>query len=95
MREHWKRQTLSCVPLASIILANSRSLRHKTEELQALVRHQHEYREACVLAVTETWLGMSDQDSDMVVDGFGTPLRTDRDIEITGKSRVGGVYIYK
>ncbi len=68
---------MSRIPLPFIILANARSLRNKTEELQALLSHQHDSREACILAVTETWLGESDSDNDVATKGFGAPLRTD------------------
>ncbi len=78
-------QSLSHIPLPSFILANARSLCNKTEELQAFVCHQHEYREACILAVTETWLGESDSDSNVATDCY---------IKITSKSCGGGVCLY-
>ncbi|KAK0146883.1 hypothetical protein N1851_013787 [Merluccius polli] len=40
--------------LPSVILANVRSLRNKTDELQANVFHMYEYRTASILAFTET-----------------------------------------
>lgn len=91
VRERMRRQHLSRMPLPSIILSNARSLRNKTEELQALVRHQHEFKEACILAFTETWLGERDADSDLAIDGFGVPFRNDRAPATTGKSCGGGV----
>ncbi|KAK0131335.1 hypothetical protein N1851_033984 [Merluccius polli] len=84
------RRPLSRVPLPSIILANMQSLRNKSDELQAHVRHQHEFKEACILALTETWLGETDSDAGIALDGFSAPFRMDRVTANTGKSRGGG-----
>lgn len=73
------RRPLARIPLPSIILANAQSLRNKTGDLQALIRFQHDYKNACILVLTETWLGEMDLDSDLALDGFGLPLCTDRD----------------
>lgn len=54
VRQCMRQQHLSRIPLPSIILSSAWSLCNKTEELQALVRHQHEFKEACILAFTET-----------------------------------------
>lgn len=70
------------------------SLRNKTDELQAHVHFSHEFRDACILAVTETWLAEKDRDSELVIDGFSAPLLTDRDAQTTGKTRGGGVCFY-
>ncbi|XP_063050601.1 alpha-1,6-mannosylglycoprotein 6-beta-N-acetylglucosaminyltransferase B-like [Engraulis encrasicolus] len=43
-------------PLPSVIFSNARSLRNKLDELRLYTRTCHEYREACLLAFTETWL---------------------------------------
>lgn len=88
------RRSLSRVPLPSIILANMQSLRNKSDELQAHVRYQHEFKEACILALTETWLGEADSDAGIALDGFGVPFRMDRVAATTGKSRGGGVCLY-
>ncbi|CDQ57272.1 unnamed protein product [Oncorhynchus mykiss] len=56
----------------------------KADELLANLRFQHEYREACLLAFTESWL------DDRVLDGF-TLVRADRDLTVTGKPHGGGV----
>lgn len=77
VRERVKRQPLSRTPLCSIILINAQSLCNKTDELQAHVRFCHEFRDTCILAVTETWLAERDLDSELVIDGFGAPLHTD------------------
>lgn len=89
-----KRQHLSRIPLPSIILSNAQSLRNKSEELQALVRCNHDFRESCILAFTESWLTDYDSATDLEIDGFGSPLRLDRDASVTGKSSGGGVCIY-
>lgn len=89
-----RRQHLSRIPLPSIILSNAWSLRNKTEELQALVRHQHKFKEACILAFTQTWLSERDAGGDLVIDGFGAPFRNDRASKTTGKLRGGGVCAY-
>lgn len=52
--ERMRRLPLSRIPLPSIILSNARSHLNKTEELKALVRHQHAFKEACILAFSET-----------------------------------------
>ncbi len=88
------RRPLSRVPLPSIILANMQSLRNKSDEVQAHVRYQHEFKEACILALTETWLGEADSDAGIALDGFGAPFRMDRVAATTGKSRGGGVCLY-
>ena len=87
-------------PLPSIILANTRSVKPsrdntKLEELQACVRYLHEYRNVCVLCLTETWLvDYSVPNSVMCIDGFGEPFRLDREESETNKKRGGGVAIY-
>ncbi|KAL1279461.1 hypothetical protein QQF64_026134, partial [Cirrhinus molitorella] len=42
-----------------------------------------------ILAFTETWLDDSVADSTLRIDGFGAPIRLDRDRESTGKERGG------
>jgi hypothetical protein len=39
-------------------------------ELQANVSYMHEYRQACLLAFTETWLDDHVQDRNLLIDGF-------------------------
>ncbi|KAM3858636.1 LOW QUALITY PROTEIN: nuclease EXOG, mitochondrial-like [Diretmus argenteus] len=77
------------LPLPTCLLINARSLRGKTEELTANLRHLHEYRTACVMAITETWLDSQVPSSEVEPDGY-TAYRMDRDSSVTGKSR-GGV----
>lgn len=89
-----KRQKLQRIPLPSIIVANVQSLRNKTDELQANTIHLHEYRDACIMAFSETWLTSTDANSDLTISGFGAPVRLDRDTDATGKSQGGGVCVY-
>lgn len=80
--------------LPSVILANVRSLRNKTDELQANVKHMYEVWTASVLAITETWLNENNSSDALHTDGLCSPLRLDRDSALTGKRHGGGVCIY-
>ena len=40
---------------------------------------------AFILAFTETWLTGDDNSDSLHIDGFGSPVRLDRDTELTGK----------
>ena len=82
------------LPLPTVLHSNVRSLRSKMDELQANVNCMHEYRQACLLAFTETWLDDNVQDSDLFIDGFGTPIRLNRNKRDTGKEHRGGVRFY-
>ena len=82
------------LPLPSVIMSNVRSLRGKMDELQANVSYMHEYKHACLLAFTETWLDNDVRDEDLSVNGFGTPVRLDRNKSDTGKSQGGGVCLF-
>lgn len=76
--------------LPTTLLINAQSLRVKTDELSANTRYLHEYRSACVLAITETWLDSNIVSSEVEPSGFSA-FRTDRDPNVTGKARGGGV----
>ncbi|KAJ8341694.1 hypothetical protein SKAU_G00339850 [Synaphobranchus kaupii] len=58
--------------------------KNKVDELQANVEN------ACVIALTETWLKDHDLGQDFEIDGFGQHIRLDRDAQLTGKSPGGG-----
>lgn len=45
------------------------------------------------MAFTETWLDSEVSDSDLYIEGFGTPIQLDRDKIITGKHKGGGIGI--
>lgn len=81
-------------PLPSIILANVCSLRNKLDELQANVTCQWAYREASLICLTETWLDNTITDSELTLDGFGSPLRLDRDNVSSLKKLGGGLCVY-
>ena len=78
-------------PLPTCLLINAQSLKSpgKMEELTANLRHLYEYRTACLIACTETWLHPRVPSSEVEPDGF-TAYRLDRDPTITKKSRAGG-----
>ncbi|KAM4537132.1 uncharacterized protein PAE49_021521 [Odontesthes bonariensis] len=84
------RRLRNKLPLPITLLINAQSLRAKTEELTANTRYLNEYRSACILAITETWLDSNVSDSEVGPRGFSV-LRTDRDPSTTGKIRGGGV----
>ena len=44
--------------------------------------------------VSETWFCDNISDDSVVIDGFGSPFRCDRDCDVTDKKRGGGVYMY-
>ncbi|KAK7893494.1 hypothetical protein WMY93_022646 [Mugilogobius chulae] len=81
-RQRLRRQSLNRIPLPSMMLINAQSLRGKIDELQAHVRFQHEFRDACLLAITESWLTDGDKDANLAVDDFGEPFRLDRDVDV-------------
>ncbi len=54
VHQRLRKQCLKRIPLTTIVIANVQSLRNKTDELQATVHVHHSYREACILAFTET-----------------------------------------
>ena len=93
-RQKLKKQKDGRAPLPSVILSNVRSLRSKTDELQASVRYMHEYSEACLLAFTESWLDDRVHNHELTIDGFGAPIRLDRNKVDTGKEQGGGVCFY-
>ena len=44
------------LPLPSIVMGHVQSIRNKTDELEACTRYMHEFREANVICLSETWL---------------------------------------
>lgn len=93
------RKNKTVVPLPSVILANVRSFGKNSsnstfDELYANVKYQSDYRDACLLCFTETWWCADTQPDAIKLDGFGTPFRMDRDSDVTGKGKGGGVAVY-
>lgn len=85
-----KRKTK--VPLPTIILSNVQSLKRKADELRVNTHYLHEYREACILAFSETWLNDTVLDSEVCPEGFSL-VRLDRCSMATGKDHGGGVCV--
>ena len=54
----------------------------------------NEYRDACLMAFTETWFDSSVSDHVTFIEGFGCPTRLDRDKEAIGKERGRGVWLH-
>lgn len=57
-------------PLPSIILSNVRSLRNKMDLLHAWCQLERAFRDTCIIALSETWLGESVSDVDVSLDNF-------------------------
>lgn len=92
-----KLQQKNHIPLPSVILANTQSLRNKIDELQGNVIHLQDYGDACLMAFTETWLlsySINNADSARQISCFGSPLHLDRDREVTHKTLGGRVCLY-
>lgn len=81
-------------PLPSVLLSNVQSIRNKIDELETYAKFKQEVKDTCLLAFTETWLGDTDQDSDLILTGFGSPIHMDQSPKITGKSQGGRVCFY-
>lgn len=78
--------------LPTTLLINVQSLQAKMDELSANMRYLHEYRNSSVLAITETWLDSNVTNNEVEPAGFSS-FRTDRDPDITRKTRGGGVCV--
>lgn len=82
------------LPLPTILLENVRSLRNRIDELNINIRFLKEYRDACILCFTETWLFEDLQNDILQLNGFLGPMCAERDLNMTGKKMVGGVCFY-
>lgn len=77
----------------SLLLSDVRSLDNKLDEL-CLLRDTHsDWRDCCVLALTETWLHDNIPDAAIQLEGMSS-FRADRVAASSGKSRGGGLCIY-
>ena len=85
-----KRKYKPYVP--SVIYGNVRSLIGKIDGLRANCRFLHDFREACIVGLNETWLDETIDDSVIDITGF-TTLRNDRTRE-SGKEKGGGIILY-
>lgn len=80
-------------PLPAIFLSNVRSLCNKLDELQLLVGKNRDFYSSSVLCFTEMWLCELIPDSALQLAGFQL-YRADRDKELSGKTKGGGVCFY-
>ncbi|KAK0143181.1 hypothetical protein N1851_018704 [Merluccius polli] len=86
IRERIKRQPYR-QPLPSVMLGNVQSLRNKVDELRACSQYLSDYRQSCLICLTESWLTEADPDSSIDLEGF-TLVRMDRN-QNSGKKRGG------
>ena len=63
---------------------------NKTDELFTRIRNQPDFANCQVFCFTETWLTPDHPDALVKPDGFSI-FRTDRDPDVTGKKKGGGV----
>ena len=81
-------------PLPSVVFANVQSLYNKIDELHAKCRYDNVYREACVVAFSETWLNSTRPDDDIILDGvYCVPFRQNQ--RIGQDERRGFVHLHK
>jgi ribosome assembly protein 1 len=75
-----------------VTFGNVRSLLPKIDELKLNARYLHQYREACCIALTETWLDENIPNEAVDLANF-THIRADRTCE-SEKTKAGGLMIY-
>jgi hypothetical protein len=75
------------------VFGNVRSIQNKIDDLRGNCRFLYEYRDSCIIGLTETWLDSSVPDAAMDVAGFQL-VRQDRSTVLTGKTKGGGVALY-
>lgn len=92
MYQRLKRQGHQRTPPPSIILANVLALCNEIDELQANIKFILEYRNACLIALTEMWLKEQDLQTHLEMDDFGIALPVDKrlncDLEIIWRRTV-------
>ncbi|KAK3533173.1 hypothetical protein QTP70_012426 [Hemibagrus guttatus] len=79
--------------LPGIFLSNVRSLCNKMDELTLQMNKNKDFPTSCVLCFTETWLCDLIPDSALQLGGFNL-YRADRHIELSGKTKGGGICFY-
>ena len=79
--------------LPTVMYGNIRTLKNKIDELTSCTKRISEYRNACAIVLTESWLDESIPDSCVSLDNH-ILVRADRSVEQTGKTRGGGICIY-
>lgn len=80
-------------PLPGIFLSNVLSLCNKLDELQLLVGKNRDLTSSFILCFMETWLCGLITDSELQQAGFQL-FRVDHDMELSGKTKVGGICFY-
>ena len=75
--------------MPSVTFGNIRSIANKADNLRVNCRYLHEFREACIIGLVETWLTENMPDSAFEVPGF-IQARGDR-TALSGKTRGGGL----
>ncbi|CAM4578856.1 unnamed protein product [Leuciscus chuanchicus] len=88
IRERIKRQPYR-QSLPTVMLGNVQSLRNKVDELRACTQYLSDYRNSCLICLTESWLTGADPDSAADLEGF-TLVRMDRN-QNSGKSQGGAL----
>ena len=68
-----------------LLLGNMQSIQNKMDKLQGNARFLKDYKDCCVIVFIETWLTERNQDSDLMISGFGAPHHLDRNSEVTNK----------
>lgn len=78
--------------MPSILIINARSLSNKLDLLDFNLKFEASYCNLCLIAITETWLDCKTSEGDLAFDNYHT-IRSDRDLERTGKTKGGGVLL--
>lgn len=73
IRQRLKKLKGGRLPLPSVLLLNVCSLHNKVDEMQQSVKYMREFRDASILAFTETWLDSIASSRDLAVDSFSDP----------------------
>lgn len=81
------------IPLPSIHLANVRSLANKMDKLLLLQSRNFDFSRSAALCFTETWLSEHVPNNALRLVGFQL-LRTDGSVELSGKTKGGGICFY-
>ena len=79
-------------PVPSVITGNTRSIRNKVDELEALAKYDYRFRDSAIMCFTETWLSVVDTDDSVSISGFNV-VQADR-TAAANKSKGGGVCVY-
>ena len=81
------------VPLPAVIITNAQSVRHKLDELHALLQTKRLINLSQLICITESWLTPEITKSRTELDGY-SQYRNDRLPDKSGKSCGGGILVY-